>query len=59
MKSKGIWHLSEMIVNQHGGLVPQDFAALEAMPGVGHKTASVVMAQAPYPLFPLIPIFIA
>ena len=46
MKSKGIWHLSDMIIKQHNGEVPQDIAALEAMPGVGHKTASVVMSQA-------------
>ncbi len=54
MKSKGIWHLSDMIIKQHGGVVPQDFKALEAMPGVGHKTASVVMAQAfNVPAFPV------
>ena len=54
MKSKGIWHLSDMIIKQHNGQVPQDFAALEAMPGVGHKTASVVMAQAfGVPAFPV------
>ena len=54
MKSKGIWHLSDMIIKQHNGEVPQDFAALEAMPGVGHKTASVVMAQAfNVPAFPV------
>lgn len=54
MKSKGIWHLSDMIIEQHGGEVPQDMAALEAMPGVGHKTASVVMAQAfGIPSFPV------
>ena len=54
MKSKGIWHLSEMIITQHNGQVPQDFAALEAMPGVGHKTASVVMSQAfGVPAFPV------
>ena len=54
MKSKGIWHLSEMIVNQHGGEVPADFASLEAMPSVGHKTASVVMSQAfGVPAFPV------
>jgi endonuclease-3 len=54
MKSKGIWHLSEMIVNLHGGEVPQNFTALEAMPAVGHKTASVVMAQAfNIPAFPV------
>lgn len=54
MKSKGIWHLSDMIIKQHSGEVPADFAALEAMPGVGHKTASVVMAQAfDVPAFPV------
>nr|WP_258872249.1 hypothetical protein [Thalassotalea euphylliae] len=54
MKSKGIWHLSEMIINQHHGEVPQNFKDLEAMPGVGHKTASVVMAQAfNVPAFPV------
>ncbi|WP_435274342.1 endonuclease III [Psychrobium sp. nBUS_13] len=54
MKSKGIWHLSQMIIELHGGEVPQDFKALEAMPGVGHKTASVVMAQAfNVPAFPV------
>lgn len=46
MKSKGIWHLSDMILKKHNGQVPADFDALEAMPGVGHKTASVVMSQA-------------
>lgn len=54
MKSKGIWHLSDMIIKQHNGEVPPDFAALEAMPGVGHKTASVVMSQAfGIPAFPV------
>lgn len=54
MKSKGIWHLSDMIIHQHNGEVPQDFAALEAMPSVGHKTASVVMSQAfGVPAFPV------
>ena len=54
MKSKGIWHLSEMIINQHKGEVPQNFKDLEAMPSVGHKTASVVMAQAfNVPAFPV------
>ena len=46
MKSKGIWGLSKMIVDLHDGEVPADFTALENMPAVGHKTASVVMAQA-------------
>jgi endonuclease-3 len=54
MKSKGIWHLSDMIIKQHDGKVPQDFTALEAMPAVGHKTASVVMSQAfGVPAFPV------
>lgn len=45
-KSKAIHRLSEILIEEHGGEVPQDFDALEALPGVGHKTASVVMAQA-------------
>jgi endonuclease-3 len=54
MKSKGIWHLSDMIIKLHNGKVPQDFKALESMPSVGHKTASVVMAQAfDVPAFPV------
>lgn len=54
MKSKGIWHLSDMIIKKHGGEVPQSFEALEAMPAVGHKTASVVMSQAfGVPAFPV------
>ncbi len=54
MKSKGIWHLSDMIIKQHNGEVPQDFEALEAMPAVGHKTASVVMSQGfGVPAFPV------
>ncbi|GMM67973.1 MAG: endonuclease III [Pseudomonadota bacterium] len=54
MKSKGIWHLSDMIIRQHNGEVPADFAALEAMPAVGHKTASVVMSQGfGIPAFPV------
>lgn len=54
MKSKGIHGLSQMIMNQHGGQVPQSFEALEAMPAVGHKTASVVMSQAfGIPAFPV------
>lgn len=53
-KSQAIFDLSHMILNQHGGEVPQSFEALEAMPGVGHKTASVVMAQAfGVPAFPV------
>jgi endonuclease III len=53
-KSKAIWELSSIIVEQHGGQVPQSFEALEALPGVGHKTASVVMSQAfGFPAFPV------
>lgn len=45
-KSKGIYGLSENILKKHQGQVPQTFEELEALPGVGHKTASVVMSQA-------------
>lgn len=45
-KSKAISVLSKMLVEEHNGKVPQDWAALERLPGVGHKTASVVMSQA-------------
>lgn len=54
MKSKGIHGLSRIILDEHGGKVPQTFAALEALPAVGHKTASVVMSQAfGFPAFPV------
>lgn len=53
-KAKAIQRLSEMLVDEHAGVVPQEFAALERLPGVGHKTASVVMAQAfGVPAFPV------
>ncbi len=53
-KSKAVHRLSEMLLEQHGGEVPADMAALETLPGVGHKTASVVMAQAfGVPAFPV------
>ena len=45
-KSKNISSLSRLLVEQHGGQVPRTFEELEELPGVGHKTASVVMAQA-------------
>ncbi len=45
-KAKNIRALSEQLVERHGGRVPAGFDALEALPGVGHKTASVVMSQA-------------
>jgi len=53
-KSKAISVLSQMIMEQHGGEVPQSFEELEKLPGVGHKTASVVMSQAfGVPAFPV------
>jgi len=53
-KSAAISELSRILVDSHGGKVPDNFAALEALPGVGHKTASVVMAQAfGVPAFPV------
>ena len=45
-KAKNISRLSEMLIQLHGGSVPNSFEELEALPGVGHKTASVVMSQA-------------
>lgn len=45
-KAKNIWHLSKILIDKYKGKVPASFEALEALPGVGHKTASVVMAQA-------------
>ena len=54
MKSKGIHSFSKTIVEEYGGEVPASFDALEAMPSVGHKTASVVMSQAfGVPAFPV------
>jgi len=53
-KAKSIQGLSEILVAEHDGQVPASFEALEALPGVGHKTASVVMAQAfDVPAFPV------
>lgn len=53
-KSKAIVELSRRIAEEFGGKVPADFSALESLPGVGHKTASVVMAQAfGVPAFPV------
>lgn len=53
-KSQAIYTLSEIILDKHNGEVPADFDALEELPGVGHKTASVVMAQAfGVPAFPV------
>src|SRR5690606_11157954 len=53
-KSRNIHTMSALLLERHGGKVPDTFAALEALPGVGHKTASVVMAQAwGIPAFPV------
>lgn len=53
-KAKNLKRMSELLVERHGGEVPQSFEALEDLPGVGHKTASVVMAQAfGVPAFPV------
>lgn len=54
MKSKGIHGLSKILIEKHKGKVPQSFEDLEALPAVGHKTASVVMSQAfGVPAFPV------
>lgn len=53
-KAKNLSGLARLLVERHGGVVPRTFAELEALPGVGHKTASVVMAQAfGVPAFPV------
>lgn len=53
-KSKAIFDLSAIIIDKHKGIVPASFEALEELPGVGHKTASVVMAQSfGVPAFPV------
>lgn len=53
-KAKNLKAMSQLLLDRHGGAVPADMAALEALPGVGHKTASVVMAQAfGVPAFPV------
>ena len=54
MKSKGIYGLSKILIEKHGGQVPVSFESLEELPAVGHKTASVVMSQAfNVPAFPV------
>ena len=54
MKSKGIYGLSKILIEQHQGKVPRTFEDLEALPAVGHKTASVVLSQAfNIPTFPV------
>jgi endonuclease-3 len=53
-KARHVKATAELLVSRHGGQVPADMAALEALPGVGHKTASVVMSQAfGVPAFPV------
>lgn len=53
-KSKAIYDLSQIIIDKHNGEVPDNYEDLEALPGVGHKTASVVMSQAfGEPAFPV------
>src|SRR5690606_8988622 len=53
-KSQAIFTLSKMLIEKYGGEVPANFEQLEELPGVGHKTASVVMAQAfGVPAFPV------
>jgi len=53
-KSKAIFNLSHILIDKHDGIVPDNYEDLEFLPGVGHKTASVVMSQAfGYPAFPV------
>lgn len=53
-KSKAIFGLSEILINEYDGEVPESFESLEKLPGVGHKTASVVMSQSfGHPAFPV------
>lgn len=54
MKSKGIYGLSKILIEKHGGKVPKTYEELEALPSVGHKTAAVVLSQAfGIPAFPV------
>ena len=54
MKAKSVYFLSKQLIEKHKGKVPQTFEELEQLPGVGHKTASVVMSQGfGYPAFPV------
>ena len=54
MKSKGIYGLSKIIIENHNGMVPKNYEDLEALPAVGHKTAAVVLSQAfGIPAFPV------
>ena len=54
IKAKSIYNLSKILIEKHGGKVPKTFEELEKLPGVGHKTASVVMSQGfGHPAFPV------
>ncbi len=54
IKAKSIYNLSKIIIERHNGKVPKTFEELEQLPGVGHKTASVVMSQGfGFPAFPI------
>ena len=54
VKAKSVYLLSKQLIEKHGGKVPDNFEELEKLPGVGHKTASVVMAQGfGHPAFPV------
>ena len=54
IKAKSIYNLSNLLIQKHGGKVPNNFEDLEKLPGVGHKTASVVMSQGfGHPTFPV------
>ena len=54
VKAKSIFNLSKLLIENHGGKVPKTFEELEKLPGVGHKTASVVMSQGfGFPAFPV------
>lgn len=53
-KSRNVWNLARLVMERHGGVLPRTMEELKALPGVGHKTASVVMAQAyGVPAFPV------
>ncbi len=54
IKAKSIFYLSKILIEKHNGKVPKTYLELESLPGVGHKTASVVMSQGfGYPAFPV------
>ena len=54
MKAKSIFYLSKTLIEKHSGKVPKTYQELEQLPGVGHKTASVVMSQGfGFPAFPV------